>query len=76
MIEAYKLTRDEVHNGLYDVRNVATGETGSRRGEHTLNLEIAHRAAIRKALRDDLPVPARVLDDYPDLKPRGIDTLC
>lgn len=64
----YEMTRAEIHNGRYDVRNVITGEVGSNRGEHTLNLEIAHRASIRRALREGKQVPVSVLADYPDLE--------
>lgn len=67
MREYWQMTRDEIHSGRFEVRNVNTGVTGSARGEHTLNLEIAHRASIRKALQAGLRVPANVLDDYPDL---------
>jgi len=67
MSETWKLTRAEVHSGRYDVVDTTTGESGSARGEHSLNLEIAHRAAIRRAMRNGLQVPLEVLADYPDL---------
>jgi len=68
MMESYKLTREQVHSGRYEVVNTASGEIGSARGEHSLNLEIAHRAAIQRVLRKGLIVPDEVLADYPDLQ--------
>lgn len=63
--EPWEMTRAEIHNGTFDVKG------GSAAGEHTLNLEIAHRAAIRKALAEGKPVPPEVLADYPELAKTG-----
>lgn len=61
MREYWQMTRTEIHSGRYDIKGY------SKPGEHSLNLEIAHRAAIRRALREGKPVPKVVLADYPDL---------
>ena len=60
----WQMTRDEIQSGGWDVNLPG----GSGPGEHTLNLEVAHRAAIRKALREGKPIPPEVLADYPDLE--------
>lgn len=68
--QPWEMTRAEVQNGEWDVLNKETGEKFSKPGEHMLNLEVAHRAAIRQALREGKPVPSEVLADYPDLSPQ------
>lgn len=68
--EPWMMTRQEIiDSGRWLVRSRETGAKADAGAVESIDLEVAHRSAVRAAIRAGKPVPAKVLAEYPDLRP-------